>query len=386
MARQLENWLTNFLEWTEPRSEAPKSFLTITGLFTLAVAVRKHVKVPKKYLGGWECYPNIYVVIVGEPGIARKTTTMDFGDQLLLRLPNTPAAPTVVSQAALLSAIVESPDGSIYITASELASLVQKSKIEMFEFLNDGYDTRKAFRGRTISRGNEVVENPCINMFACTQPVWMKENMPASVITGGFASRTLFIYEEEPGNVNMYYTHVDIPRLETLTPKLINDLEHISNIKGEFELTKEAYEFMQDWYKTENRRELTQCSPKLRGYYARKPAHAHKLAMLFHLSYSDDLVLQLDDFRRALEYLESIEKNMIKIFGGIGKNIYTSDIDALREYFRTKQRVPRSEVYVAFQSSAEPTKLQGLIDFLVITKELDVSVDKGEFFYTALKR
>lgn len=210
MARNYKNWRHGFLEWVMPRSEAPQSFLALVALFGVATAVRKHVKVPRSAgLGGWECYPNIYVTLVAEPGVARKTTTMDFVDEILKDLTNAPSAPTIITQASLMTTLSESPDGSIYITASELGSLVQKSKTEMFEFLTDGYDARKAIRGRTILRGHEVIENPCINMMACSQPGWMKENMPASVITGGFASRTIFAYEEKARLRQMYWDNVE---------------------------------------------------------------------------------------------------------------------------------------------------------------------------------
>lgn len=382
MARIHKNWIDGFLSWVMPRSEAPKSFLDLVALFGIACAVRKHVKIPKSSgLGGWECYPNIYVTLVGQPGVARKTTTMDFVDEILKDLTNTPAAPTYITQASLMSTIAESPDGSIYITASELGSLIQKSKTDMFEFLTDGYDSRKAIRGRTIQRGHEVIENPCINLMACTQPGWMQENMPASVITGGFASRTIFAYEAEPRIRSMYWDDVDYENLEKIRISLLEDLEHIASIKGEFTIEKETKQWMEHYYRVENKKECQSCDHRLRGYFARKPVHMHKFAMLYHLARSDELVLDLRDFSEAHGLLLHIESNILKIFDRFGKNEYVNEIDAIRDYLREYKEVPLTELYSHFEGSAEPQKLQSLLQFFILTGEVELLQDNGILLY-----
>lgn len=366
-----------------PRSEAPRSFLELTALFGIACAVRKHVKIPREAgLGGWECYPNIYLVLVAEPGIARKTTTMDFVDEILKDLSNAPSAPTYMTQASLMSTLAESPDGSIYITASELGSLIQKSKVEMFEFLTDGYDTRKAIRGRTILRGHEVIENPCINMFACTQPGWMQENMPASVITGGFASRTLFAFEAEPRMYSMYYDHLNYAELDEKRLKLLEDLEHISNLKGEFSINRDAKEWMEKYYRFDMQDERTLADHRLKGYYARKHVHMHKLAMLTKLSRSDELVIEKEDFENALKILNHIEKRILRIFQKFGKNEYVNPLEAIRNYIQERGTVPLPELYTNFEGVAEPSKLQSLIQFFILTQEVTVESHNDTIYYT----
>jgi hypothetical protein len=383
MPRQLDNWLYRFLQWTKPVSESPESFLYMTGLFTLACAVRKHVKIPRKgLLGGWDCFPNIYTVIVGEPGIARKSSTMDFGESLLLKIPNVPAAPTEISQAALMSALTESPDGSLYIAATELEELVRKTSKEMFGFLTSGFDVRRPIKSRTLKRGVEIVENPCINMFACTTPGWIKENMPASVITGGFSSRTLFVYEEEPRKLEIFYDEVDYEELAKIEPKLIEDLIHISDITGDFKFeSQDLLENIRYWYKVDLQKQMKEADPRIKPYYARKHVQMFKIAMLIHLAYSDELVLKQEDIEASLSLLDGLEKNMLKVFGYIGKNIYNQDIDSLREYLKIKKKAPRAELTTVFQASAEPDKLLGLLKFLVIQGEVREGVDKNDIYY-----
>ena len=83
MARECENWLQTFQQWTMPRSEAPESFIFWTGLYTLAATVRRHIKVPKGLLGSWDAVPNLYILFIAPPGRARKSTTINYTESLL---------------------------------------------------------------------------------------------------------------------------------------------------------------------------------------------------------------------------------------------------------------------------------------------------------------
>lgn len=358
----------------------------MAGLFTLSCAIRKHVRIPGKgLLGGWDCYPNVYTILVGDPGIARKSSTLDFGERLLMKIPNVPAAPTEISQAALMQALAESPDGSLYIAATELEELVRKTSKEMYGFLTSGFDVRRPIRSRTIGRGNEVVENPCINMFACTTPSWIKENMPASVIGGGFASRTIFVYEKEPRQLEIFYEHLDWAKLEALEPLLLHDLEHISGIKGNFTISQDLIEQIRNWYKTDLQTELKAADPRNKGYYARKHVQMLKYAMILHLAREDSLELKEVDVEAALSLLNGIEQNMFEVFGYIGKNVYNQDIDSIRDYLKINKKAPRSELTTVFQANAEPSKLLGLLEFLVIQGEVRTEVtDKGDIIYEYL--
>ena len=392
MARVHKNWVDAFVECVAPRSEAPISYLKLIALFTLSTAIKKRVKVPKfiinpdgkkeALLGGWECYPNLYVVLVADPGVARKSSTMNFGERLLDKLPNAVSSPTFISQASLMQTMSESPDGSIYIAVDELASLIMKSKTDMIEFLNDGYDTRKAIRGRTISRDKETIENPCITLFACTQPVWMKDNLPVSVITGGFASRTLFAYEEEPRQRALFYQNIDYDQIEKLEESLLDDLIYISTeIQGDFIIDQDAREFMESWYQIDNKKELEKSDYRLRGYFARKQVHLMKLAMLYSLATKDELVLTVNDFKQAFEMLAHIEKKISKIFTSIGKNEYTADIGSIREFLRQNKRVPQGLLFRTFEASAEPDRLRSLLQFFIQSREVDIEVAEDDTYY-----
>lgn len=376
--RQCDNWLTEFGRWTLPRSEAPQTFIFWTGLFTLSCAIRRHVKIPKSILGSWEVSPNLYVLFIAGAGKARKSTTANYAEELLDEIPHITKSPELITKESLLSTLVKSDDASMSITASEFGEFMAKSGPDMYGFLTNLYDGKKKISVSTLSRGVEFVERPCINLLGATTPEWVAANMPESVIGGGFASRVIFIFEEQVRRRQLYFETLDHEALEEIKKRLIADLEHIATrIHGEFKIDPEAADFMEHWYRnTADAGKAEQY--KLHGYFERRPAHAHKLAILIHLAYSDELVLTKKDFEMAIGYLTVIEKRLPQTFEAVGKNPYTVDMNRILEYIHQHGRVTRQQLYSQFYHVAAPAMLKELVEGIAemgyITFETEGSV------------
>ena len=382
MTRKCQNWLKTFGEWTLPRSEAPETFIFWTGLFTLASVVRRHVKVPKSILGSWDASPNLYVLFIAPPGKARKSTTANYTEDLLDYVPDVTKAPELITKESLLSTIVKSPDNSIAITAPEFGEFIAKSGPDMYGFLTNIYDGKKNISVSTLSRGLELAEKPCVNLLGATTPIWLADNMPESVIGGGFASRVIFIFEESVRRRKLYYRELDHEALGKIREDLVSDLIHIANdIAGDFEIARDAEEFMVDWY--DKNAEVSSISEyKMHGYYERRPAHIHKVAMLLHLAESDELVIQKQDFIGAIKLLSQVEKKLPQTFQSIGKNIYAVDARRIAEYVRERKKVSQPELYSQFFHVATPNLLQEFISGLVLMGEIKQVVEGTVIYYT----
>lgn len=362
--RKCKNWLETFTKWCLPRSEASEHFIMWTGIFTLAAAIRRHAKLPRDILGSYEISPNVYILFVAPPGRARKSTTLNYAEDLLDGLQRITKAPTIVTQASLLNRLVTSDDSSIYVLSAEFGSFIKKSGVEMFEFLTDIFDGRKNIEASTISRGIEFAERPCVNLLGATTPKWIAENMPESVIGGGFASRVIFVYVENVRRRQLYYRELNHTALDKLKKDLIDDLQHIADtIKGEYDIDEEAETFMQEWY-AKNADEGEK-HDKLSGYFERKPAHIHKVAMLLRAAYSDDMRITLKDVIDAKDLLEMLEPKLSKIFNPIGKNIHAPDMMTILEYVKERTPVTGQQLKKEFFAVAAPALLDDLLVGLV---------------------
>lgn len=362
--RKCPNWLDTFTKWCLPRSEASEHFIIWTGIFTLASAMRRHAKIPRDILGSYEISPNVYILFVAPPGRARKSTTLNYAEDLLDGLRGVTKAPTIVTQASLLNRLVTSDDSSIYVLSAEFGSFIKKSGIEMFEFLTDIFDGRKNIEASTISRGIEFAERPCVNLLGATTPKWIAENMPESVIGGGFASRVIFIYVPNVRRRQLYYRQLDHDVLDKLKKDLISDLQHIAdNIKGDYDIDEEAETFMQEWYK--KNADEGEKHEKLSGYFERKPAHIHKIAMLIRASYTDNKTISLPDILSAKDLLEMLEPKLSTIFNPIGKNVHAPDMMTILEFVRERGEATGQQLKKEFFAVAAPLLLDDLLTGLV---------------------
>src|SRR6516162_4751804 len=80
MTRRHRNWLDDYLATVVSRSEAPARFHFWAGCSVIGGALRRHVYIDMET---FQWYPNLYVLLVGPPGIVKKSTTINIGARLL---------------------------------------------------------------------------------------------------------------------------------------------------------------------------------------------------------------------------------------------------------------------------------------------------------------
>lgn len=374
--RKCENWLDEFMKWTVPRSEAKEQLILWTGLFTIASVLRRRVILPKKLLGSWDVYPYLYIIFVAPPGKARKTTTANYAENLLRDLVDIRLADTAMTQEVLQKNMSEGGDSSISILSGEFANFIAPSKEKMYEFLTGVFDGKVEFSYGTIGRGRDVATKPCINLLAATTPQQIAE-MPIAVIEGGFASRVIFVYETEVRHRKLFYK-LDIDYYKKLRKNLREDLAHIAvDLEGDFKLADdETWEYIESWYKR-TADDFPLDDYRTHGYFERKPAHALKLAMILRVAYSDDLTITIEDFKKGLKIIEATETKLPKVFHSVGRNPYTTVIDAMEAYIKEKGRVSKTTILRKFyQDAPSSVMLQDWLDGLVAMGKIKVELDK----------
>ncbi len=381
MARKCANWLLTFRDWTLPRSEAPETYIFWTGLFALSSVIKRHVVIAKEKLGSWEVYPNLYIVFVAPPGRARKTTTLNYADDLLGAVPNINVAAQSMTQQVLMKRIADTGDCSISLRIGELGTFINPSGDVMIDFLTSLYDGRKSFGNDTLARNLELATNPCVNLIAATTPLWIANNLSETMVGGGFTSRVVHVFEDNVRRRQLFYEELDYKYLDLLRSGLIEDLTHIAtNINGEFAINEEAKPFIESWYR-ENAEKNVHDDYRMQGYYERKPGHVFKLAILLHLAYSDEREITLEDFNKAIVIIEQVEKKMPLVFQSVGKNPYTTEMDSILEFVQIKRRVSRKDLLSRFYHAAPPETLASLINGLIVMERIKITQDG---FYTAV--
>lgn len=333
--RHFDNWLTGFMDYAS-FSEAPPHMHFWSGVSTIAGALRRRVWVDMAY---FRWYPNFYVILVAPPGIVSKSTTASIGMSLLKKVPDIKFGPDVVTWQALVTGFAESTlsyeyEGefhamsAITIESSEFGNLLNPQDKEMVDLLVSLWDGKQgAFEKKTKGSGCDIVENPWINLIACTTPAWIAGNFPEYMIGGGFTSRCVFVYAEKKAKLVAYPGQIVPPNLKEIAQCLVEDLARISTLVGPYTLTPDALKWGNAWYEEHyTAKHIHLDDERFGGYLARKQTHIHKLAMILAAAESDRMVIEADHLALAHQMVTDLEHDMSFVFSKIGKSedaVYT---------------------------------------------------------------
>ena len=336
-------------------SEAPRHMHFWTAVSTIAGALRRKVWIDMAY---FQWYPNFYIILVAPPGIVSKSTTAGIGMSLLKRVPDINFGPDVVTWQALVTGFAESTISFEYqgeyhamsaltIESSEFGNLLNPQDKEMVDLLVSLWDGKQgAFEKKTKGSGCDVVENPWINLIACTTPAWIAGNFPEYMIGGGFTSRCIFVYADKKAQLVAYPSELVPKDIKQTAQRLIEDLCQISMMAGPYELSNDALQWGRAWYEGHyNEKHLHLDDERFGGYLARKQTHIHKLAMILAAAESSRLVITAEHLALANQMVTDLEPDMQFVFSKIGKSEDAVYAERLIWYVVKRQGCLYSEAY-----------------------------------------
>lgn len=365
--RNLPDFLTAYLEYTD-RTEPPISYHTWVGLGIIAGALQRKV-----YLRwGFETlYPNFYIVLVGPSGRCRKGMAMKLGRNIL-----SPVGINLTSESVTREALIRRMNNSstsyfdergaakfhcsLTCMSPELSVFLGKGETRFLADLTDWYDCADKWTYETKNSGTDAIEGVCFNLIGATAADWLQVVLPQEAIGGGFTSRVIFVVEENKRQI--IAEDARSARQDELEPLLISDLERISTLVGEFQFSPSAADMYRTWYTQQEERaannQFAISDPKFAGYCDRRATHARKLSMLLSASRDNSLVIEKNDFARALQLLGQVEVHMPKVFGGIGSSQYSVVTDKMLSFIRGNPHATRSSAMKRFYRDIDPDGLR----------------------------
>lgn len=336
-------------------SEAPRHMHFWVAVSTIAGALRRRVWIDMAYFKWTPCF---YIILVAPPGIVSKSTTAGIGMSLLKKVPDIKFGPDVVTWQALVTSFAEAtmsfeyqgefhPMSALTIESSEFGNLLNPQDKEMVDLLVSMWDSKQgAFEKKTKGSGHDLVENPWINLIACTTPAWIAGNFPEYMIGGGFTSRCLFVYADKKAQLVAYPSKIVPKDLPIMAQKLVDDLATISLLAGEYKLNDEAMAWGQEWYEkhyADKHEHLD--DERFGGYLARKQTHIHKLAMVLAASEGDRLEITREHLAVANEMVTDLEPDMKFVFDKIGKSEDAVYAERLIWYVTRREGCPYAEAF-----------------------------------------
>ena len=367
-ARELSDWLSGYIKYTEG-SEPPLSYHTWVGVSMIAGALQR-----KCYLqwGFEKIFPNIYAILVGPSGKARKGVAINIGKDIISEVGSIALTSENATREALIRAMKGSitnyqlPTGevkfhcSITCFSEELSVFLGQNDIKFLASLTDWYDSKDNWTYETKNAGKDHLQGLCFNLLGATAPDWLQSMLLQEAVGGGFTSRIIFVVEDNKGKT--VPEHILIEEEKALREALVRDLNTISNMTGAFEFDAEGRAAYIAWYTQHDVNMAKNIypveDPRFNGYCERRATHLRKLMMILSASRGDSRLLTLDDFKRADQLLKSTELRMHKTFGGLGKAKYSDVTEKVIEYIRAIKIVVRSDLMRKFHRDVDPATLK----------------------------
>lgn len=323
----MSNWIDDFVH-VHSNSETPVRILQWVGVSTIAGALRRKVWIQED---GFQWTSNFYIVLVAPPGLAKKSTSMDCGKRLLRECEDIHFGPNVATWQAIVEELGGAHDvtdingddfesANMTVFSSEFGSLFDSDDRKSVDVLTDLWDGKlDTFIKSTKSSGTDTIKNPWINLFGCTTPTWITNNMPESLIGSGFVCRCIWLYTDNRERRIAYPSRQRKDDLRDDIRSLVDRLKCISMMAGEFKMTPKAYSWGEKWYE-----DYCDYIDKLQGtmeadFAQRRQTHLHKLAMIVSAATRSDYMITLSDMEYADSMIKSIEQDAGFIFGFIGQ-------------------------------------------------------------------
>jgi len=387
--RHFPNWLQAYVDYTS-NTEAPALFHFWSGVSAIAGATRRQIWIDQVF---FEWVANFYIILVSEPGIVNKSTTIGIAKDLLRNIGGVNFGPSAMTWQALINSMASCCESFEYDSAfhemsaitcavSELGTFLDPQNREMVDILVDLWDgKRDVWEKKTKTSGNDSITNPWINVIAGTTPAWLTENFSNLMTGGGFAARCIFVYGAEKRDLVAYPSRTANRFHAETRQKLIADLEQISLLRGPMTLTPDAYAFGQSWYENlyTNRVGLEHLSDeKFAHYSARRQTHLHKLAMVVSVAKRNDLSITAADLQEADAILTSTEKeSLAAVFSNIGRADSAKLFDRLKFIFSQYPRVPRAAVLRDLLRMADPRTCNDILASAVASQMLKATIVEG---------
>lgn len=375
--RQAGNWLMAYMEYTK-ESESPDNYHTWAALSALASAARRNVFLDQ---GIYVLFPNLYVALVGPAGRTAKSTSIYLCGRVLRQANNLKFGPDACTKEDLIRQMAESKFNNqctLTLHSSEFSSILDPSGIMMIQFLTDIYDCnyvdkKKGWLYSTKHQGKDVILNPCLNILVGTTASYLAESIPSNVTGHGFASRIIFVNEETERQVNPRPGPLD----DALAQCLVNDLNHIGSIYGQFKWADHEAESTYDTYY----RGLYVNPPtdeRIQGFHWRKKTHVLKVAMLLSLAESDSLLITSREINTAVKLLHSLEQTLSRTFSAVGKYEHAMDMEKIGTLVVESGGLPKAEIWGSQYHIGGDDALEKIIKTLHTMKVISVVMKEGQ--------
>lgn len=349
-----DSFLTQYLRFVG-ETEAPTFYHRWAAISMVGTYLGRQFSIP---LGHFEIYPNMYIMLIGEPG-TRKSTAIKTAKKIIaaagydrisgdktskekfmldlagigddqLDAHGRPKAGKSKSIEELLDENLGfntdelGEDCEMYIACDEFNDFIGLGNLEFISLLGNLWDYNGVFKNRIKTGKSVSILNPTVSILGGNTSTSFANAFPADALGQGFFSRLLLIYGEETGKK---YTFPKRQSVED-TAAIVSALQRIKEVaKGEAELSAGAAELLDRIYKSTEKMD----DIRFASYSNRRFTHLLKLTLIITASYYSIIIepAHVIEANTILTYTEGLMPRALGQFGRARSSEVTHKIMAV---------------------------------------------------------
>jgi hypothetical protein len=284
--------------------------------------------------GHFTVYPNIYGMLIGEPG-ARKTTAIKIAKKLVTATGYHSFAPNKTSKEKFMAKLARGMNGhdvledildenifgsrdetskitECFVCNDEFNNFIGLSNIDFISLLGEFWDYEGVYENELKNSASDYIPNPTITILGGNTQTNFAAAFPPSVLGQGFFSRLLLIYGER---IRPKITFPQEPSPQE-TKHIVDYLKLLRAWSvGEVTLSATSKKLLDKIYHTWKDID----DPRFASYSNRRFNHLLKLVLIYASIRSSNTVSEIDIIK-ANTVLTYTEHYMPKALGEIGKS------------------------------------------------------------------
>lgn len=407
--------MTNYEKWLlfTKNIASPQKYIDFGFYWLISAALQRRV-----WYSNYDhnpLFPNLYIIFVGRPAVGKgfilgpintllrmhknekmgmiKTSTGNEYPSLF------PVGGDAMSYEELLADIADSArvipvrgnsgytKSNIYAHTSysfvleEISSLFRRKVEDIGKFLLNAYDAKEhGYEYLTKHSGKDRIRRLCLSFIGGTQPDELANLERMGVFKDGLSSRMLFIFEAMPRFFKFHQADMDEEQLKAKAD-IAAYIKRLATLFGQLTYSQEVTDWLEDWYVNDNVKKEQTANAKMQHYYGRKRVSLLKMAAAVHFADNLDYIITLDDVKKALELLNSLETSMEAGFNSNGRNELAGVSKKILNYIKSLPAVSKREIIIKFIVDLSLEEIDLCLRELELTSNLKNRIEKGQVVY-----
>lgn len=255
----------------------------------------------------YKLYPNAYILLYGPSGV-KKGPSINLAKSIVKHIDNT----RVISGRATVEAIIKEiaqvyhskggmiTDNAAFVVSSELSSSIvsNPNSLDIMTDLFDRIYNEGSWNSLLKGDGTQRLTSPTITWLSGSNDALLKEFIPEKNLKGGLFGRTFVISEHEESTINSLMFPLNGGAPDKI--KIAQDIEHIQELKGPFQMEDEVRHEFDNFYKTFKTKHAKKINDET-GTVARMGDHIIRVAMLISTARRADLCLRIEDIEESIK-------------------------------------------------------------------------------------